>query len=155
VNPSRLGALAAVLLMAGALGGCGRKSGGHMAYATNCGICHHGGGGMVGETPALTGRLDIIAKTPAGRHYLASVLLNGLGGPITAGGDHFNGMMPSFRRLDDAQIAAILTFLSSRGETRPAPVFDAREIAALRLPERSPGDVAEERARLDSRTPLP
>jgi len=147
--------MAVVLLVLCSLGGCGRKSGGHMAYATNCGICHHGGDGMVGETPALTGRVDVIARTPAGRHYLASVMLNGLSGPIVAGGGRFNGMMPSFRRLDDAQIAAILTFLSSRGATSPAPVFTAQDIAALRQPARSPGDVAAERVRLDSTTPLP
>nr|WP_218061545.1 cytochrome c [Ameyamaea chiangmaiensis] len=146
--------------MAGALSlvavsACTPRDKGHAAYATNCGICHHGGEGMPGETPPLRGRLDRIAATELGRRYLQHVLLNGVSGPIHAGGEPYSGEMPSFRRLDDPTIAAILTWLCSRGDSTVAPVFTANDIALARRETLSPGMVWDERAHLDRVTPLP
>ncbi|MBB2190748.1 cytochrome c [Gluconacetobacter azotocaptans] len=144
------------LLLALSLAACSRHGGPGLArYRPNCGICHHGGEGMKGEIPPLIGRIDQIARTPEGRHYLADVLLNGLNGPLMANGDRYNFSMPSFRRLSDGDIAAILTYLSAAGDRSDPPVFRAADIAAQRAPALSPSAVADERRALDARHPLP
>ncbi|MBB2202508.1 cytochrome c [Gluconacetobacter tumulisoli] len=146
--------LAILLLLP--LADCSRHGGpGLSRYRPNCGICHHGGEGMKGEIPPLIGRIDQIARTPEGRHYLADVLLNGLNGPLIANGDRYNFSMPSFRRLPDQDIAAILTYLSAAGDRPDPPVFHAADIAAQRTPVLSPSAVADERRALDKIHPLP
>lgn len=127
--------LVITLLAALALTGCGKKSPGQKLYGPNCGICHHGGSGLPGEVPPLVGRLDLIARTPEGRDYLARVMLNGLDGPIEANGSRYNFSMPSFRRLDDEQLSLILNWLISRGATKPAPQITPQELAKARQEE--------------------
>lgn len=135
---------------------CSGKHEGAARYRTNCGICHHGGEGMKGEIPPLIGRIDLIAATAEGRHYLADVLLNGLNGPLDIRGVHYNFSMPSFRnRLTDHEIASILTYLAARGDSARPPVFTAEEIAALRAHPLPPSAVADERRRLDGIHRLP
>lgn len=127
-------------------------------YGEQCGICHHGGRGQVSETPPLFGRIDQIASTPEGKHYIIDVLLNGVSGPITANGEHFDWAMPSFRRLSDEQIAGILTWVAAQGgrnATRNTPVFEAQDIARQRLPMHSAVQVRAEREALDQKYALP
>ena len=136
------------------MGGCSRKSP-QTLYGSNCGICHHGGDGMPGEVPPLVGRLDRIASTAEGRHYLADVLMNGVSGPIKANGVRYNAEMPPFRYLPDEDVAAILTWLSHRGATTPAPEITAAEIALARSHRQSAGKIAGEREDLDRLHPIP
>ncbi|MFT8676540.1 MAG: cytochrome c [Acetobacter sp.] len=136
------------------LGGCSRKSPKSL-YGSNCGICHHSGDGMPGEVPPLVGRLDRIASTAEGRHYLANVLMNGVSGPIKANGLRYNAEMPPFRYLSDDDVAAILTWLSSRGQTKPAPEITAADIAQARAVRQSAGKIASERENLDRLHPIP
>ncbi|GAN53303.1 cytochrome c-552 [Tanticharoenia sakaeratensis NBRC 103193] len=128
---------------------------GYRNFGDNCGICHHGGTGQAGETPQLFGRVDLIAKTPEGKRYLIDVLLNGLNGPITASGQSYNYSMPSFRRLDDATIAQILSYASAHGQTHPAPVFTAAEVANARHESMPSWKVHDLRDKLAATTPLP
>lgn len=110
---------------------------------------------MPGSVPPLVGRIDRIASTPAGRRYLADVLMNGVSGPIKASGMPYNAEMPPFRYLQDEQVAQILTWLASRGQTSPAPQITAAEIAAARATRKSAGMVASEREALDHDHPIP
>ncbi|AQU86580.1 cytochrome C biogenesis protein CcdA [Komagataeibacter nataicola] len=129
---------------------------GYARYRTNCGICHHGGEGLKGEIPPITGRVDRIATSPEGRQYLMHVLLNGLNGPLKIDGVPYNFFMPSFRaHLSDEEIASILSYLATRGDTHPAPVFTAAEVARERTHPLSSSMVADERRRLDAIHPLP
>lgn len=139
------------------LAGCTRHGQEGVArYRTNCGICHHGGEGMKGEIPPVSGRVDRIATTAEGRHYLIDVLLNGLNGPLDIQGVHYNFSMPPFRaHLSDEEIASILSYLATRGDTYPVPVFRAEEVAAARAQPLASGKVAEERRHLDATYPLP
>lgn len=135
---------------------CGRKEPGAQAYGPNCGICHHGGGGMPGEIPPLVGRLDIIAQTSAGRHYLANALLYGLQGPISTQGYHYNYAMPAFGdRLSNREIADVLNWLIARGETKPAPHITEDEVAAARAHVGDPTYSFKLRKSLDQAHPLP
>ncbi|NVN43168.1 cytochrome c [Asaia siamensis] len=147
--------LALALIATLALAGCGKKSAGQKLYGPNCGICHHGGSGLPGEVPPLAGRLDIIAKTPEGRDYLARVMLNGLDGPITANGGHYNFSMPSFRRLTDEQLSLILNWLISRGTTTPAPVITPDIFAAARKEEIGSNRVHDLREHLSTQGRIP
>lgn len=137
------------------LTGCSRHKSGHALYGFNCGICHHGGQGMAGSVPPLTGRIDRIAATPEGRHYLAAVLMNGLSGPIQVSGSHYRAEMPPFRYLSDEEVARILNWLSQQGDTRPAPAIKPEEIAAARAHRISAGDVNSLRESLDRSHLLP
>ncbi|MDG6095320.1 c-type cytochrome [Acetobacter sp. AN02] len=146
---------AALLLIPLALTACSGKKDGHHLYATNCGICHHGGGGQKGEVPPLTGRLGIIAATKEGRAYLAAVLMNGLGGPITANGEPYSAGMPPFRYLDDETVAKILTWLAAQDTQGTPPVITPAEIAKARARPVSSGDVALMRENLNRQHPIP
>nr|WP_245825204.1 cytochrome c [Neoasaia chiangmaiensis] len=137
------------------LSGCGKQPPGRRLYGPNCGICHHGGAGLPGEIPPLVDRLDVIAQTPEGRRYLADVMLNGLAGPIMANGEKYNFGMPSFRRLDDQQIALILNWLIARGETKPAPVMTPHDIAEARKHRLDPQSTHKERDQLSRIQPVP
>ncbi|MDL2169893.1 MULTISPECIES: c-type cytochrome [Asaia] len=147
--------LALALVAALALTACGKKSAGQKIYGPNCGICHHGGNGLPGEVPPLVGRLDLIAKTPEGRDYLARVMLNGLDGPIEANGGHYNFSMPSFRRLSDEQLSLILNWLISRGATHPAPQITPDVIAAARKEEIGSNRVHAMRQALSAKGQIP
>jgi mono/diheme cytochrome c family protein len=78
-------------------------------FTQHCAMCHQAdGAGAVGLAPALKG--EHWAKLSARRDYLATVLLNGLSGPIKVNGVAFVGIMPAFgAQLDDATLAALAT----------------------------------------------
>lgn len=114
------------------LTGCKEKPPGQKRYGPNCGICHHNGTGQTGEFPPLVGRLDIIARTSEGQKFLASVMINGLNGPIMANGARYNFAMPPFARLRDDDLALILNWLIARGETTPPPVMSPRIFSEAR-----------------------
>lgn len=110
---------------------------------------------MPGEVPPLVGRIDQIAATAQGRHYLASVMMNGVSGPITANGVSYNAEMPPFRSLGNDEVAAILNWLSQKGSVQPAAPMSALDVAQARAERKSAGKVAAERADLDRMYPLP
>ncbi len=125
-------------------------------YASNCAMCHQASGvGAPGQYPPLKGRIDKIAASPEGKHYLADLLVYGMVGRIDAGGASYFGYMPAFKQLPDGDIASILTWLSSLGDSKPPPVIDAADITGVRgKPLASPA-VASERKALAALHPLP
>jgi len=123
-------------------------------YGSNCGICHQAGAiGVPGQFPPLKGRVDKIASSPTGKAYLTHVLINGLSGSIQAGGTTYVGYMPSFKALPDDQIAAILTYVASLGDTKPAPTFAASDLAESRAKPMPGSAVAAERKGLGALIP--
>lgn len=89
-------------------------------FAENCSSCHgSNGSGISGAFPPLNGS-DIVQGD---KSTLAKILLDGLQGPVTVGGSKYDGMMPSFgRTLNDAQIAAIMTFIRSLPKNKAGSV---------------------------------
>ncbi len=129
---------------------------GNALFAANCAACHQAdASGQPGQFPPLKNRIDKIAATPEGKAYLADVLTHGLNGSIDAAGDSFAGFMPSFARLPDEQIAAILSTIAAMGDTKPAPVFTAADIAAARARNLTAAAVNAERTDLDGKHKLP
>jgi cytochrome c553 len=107
-----------------------------MLFAQRCAMCHQTDGtGLPGQFPRLAGRVPTIAQTPAGRRYLALVLLNGMVGGIKVDGQSIAGLMPSMAALKDQELADLLNHAAGlkpplKGK-KPAP-FTAAEIAAVR-----------------------
>lgn len=91
---------------------------GKTLFAKNCAACHQADGrGIPGAFPALAGSALALGAPAEG----AEVLLKGRGG------------MPDFSgSLDDADIAAVLSYVRASWGNRAAPVADA-EVGALRM----------------------
>lgn len=104
------------------------------AFVSRCGMCHQASGeGLAGQFPKLAGRAAAIAQAPAGRRYMALVVLGGMAGRIEVEGKALNGVMPGMASLTDAEIAEVLSHVVTLGKpAKAAKPFKAAEIAAVR-----------------------
>lgn len=149
--------LAGVLAVAPVLAGTAHAAtDGAAVYNTNCSVCHQAGGaGMPGQFPVLKNRVDKIAASPEGKKYLADVVLNGLHGPIQAGGATYAGFMPSLKALSDDDIAAVLTYVASLSDASPAPTITADDVKAARATPKKSSELQAERSALNAAHPIP
>lgn len=111
---------------------------GATTFAANCAACHQAtGAGLPGVFPPLAGHAaDLYAASGGigGRAYLVDVLLYGLQGAITVDGADYDGVMPSWQQLNDAQIASVINRMVAGFDGAPDG-FDAvraEEVAAAR-----------------------
>ncbi len=102
---------------------------GRRTYA-RCMACHQKDGrGVPGTYPPLAGS-EIVLGPP---EVAAAIVLAGLEGPVEVAGQRFDNVMPSWARLGDAEIAAVLTYVrGSWGNDAPpvTPELVARVRAA-------------------------
>lgn len=134
---------AAILLLAG-LGApaAALAEDGAALFETSCSACHQSGGiGNPGiapplNDPALWQRLGTRAPD-----YVAGVMISGMSGTITAGGQIYAGLiMPSHAAITDAELAAIGTYiLSTVNATGLA--LDAAHLEAARQAKPSHADL--------------
>lgn len=103
-------------------------------YVARCAMCHQSNAqGLAGQFPRLAGRTGDIAATPAGRAYLARVVLHGMYGKIVVDGAALTGLMPGMAAMTDADIAAALNHVVTvKKPARPVAPFTAAEVAAVR-----------------------
>lgn len=107
---------------------------GRTVFMQQCRACHQTDGkGLAGQFPPLAGNPDLF-RTP---EYPARALLNGLQGPISVGGATFDGQMPSFAFLSNAEIAAVVRYVRTawgNKDHRPPNIrqLTARDVAAAR-----------------------
>ncbi|WP_152544888.1 c-type cytochrome [Deinococcus phoenicis] len=124
-------ALSLAVLLAGGAGAASPD--GKALFTSNCAGCHQATGrGVPGAFPALAGDVGKLLATQGGRAYIGHVVLFGLNGKISAGGQTYNGVMPAFGQLKDADLAAILNYVStSWGNKLPSgqKPFTAAELA--------------------------
>ena len=121
---------------------------GDAVYAANCASCHGpAGAGIAGAFPPLAGHVAEIAALPGGRAYLIDSLLYGLMGRIVVAGVPYNGIMPGWTHLSDADLAAVLDHVVAL-DGPPADPFTADEVAAERGKGLSPADVLAVRQRV-------
>ena len=127
---------------------------GATTYAANCAGCHQAtGAGIPGVFPPLAGHAaDVYAATGGigGRAFLIDVLVYGLQGAITVDGASYNGLMPGWQQLNDAQIASVINHIVAGFDGAPEG-FDAiraDEVAAARGQGLNGGDVHELRGAL-------
>lgn len=104
---------------------------GKEVYGRTCVPCHQpNGGGVAGQFPPLAGSEWVLAAKP---DRIARIVLHGLQGPINVkGADWNNAMVPWRDVLNDAEIAAVLTYVRNEWGNKAPPV--------------SPGEVKQIRA---------
>lgn len=106
------------------------------ALYQQCQGCHQpNGAGIPGVFPPLAGHVPDILAAKDGRTWLIQLMLWGMSGEITVKGAKFNGVMPGYRQLGDADLAALLNHISTQwGNKIPAGQrpFTAAEVQAQR-----------------------
>jgi mono/diheme cytochrome c family protein len=123
---------------------------GEALFKTQCIGCHQANGqGLPSYFPPLAGNRDLFRS----RIFPVYVLLNGLTGEIKVEGHTFNGQMPSFAHLPDAEIAALINYVRgawNNAALRPADMapVDANTVKAARAKPMSSAAVHAYRAGL-------
>jgi mono/diheme cytochrome c family protein len=104
-------------------------------FAARCAVCHGAKAeGLPGSFPPLAGQIQALAALPAGRDYLVMAVSAGLIGTLTVADSTYHGAMPAQSMLSEAEVAAVLNYLSSAlGKKKSdAMAFDAAEVSAVR-----------------------
>jgi mono/diheme cytochrome c family protein len=103
------------------------ESPGAQVFAGTCAVCHGAdAGGIPGTFPSLRDQVQAFAKTAEGRDYLVMVVSSGLMGELKVAGVRYNNVMPAQSALSEADVAAVLSYLT-KTELSPADVKDARQ----------------------------
>ena len=118
-----------------------------------CQGCHQPTGmGVPGTFPPLAGHVPAILAAKDGRTVLIQIVLNGMQGQIEIKGQKYNGMMPTFGQLSDADLAAVLNHIATQwGNDKALKDFKpitAAEVKALRATKLTPAQVLEARNKL-------
>jgi len=113
----------------------GAAAAGDRIYASLCVSCHQANGqGLPGVFPPLADS-EWVKAAP---ELSIKILLLGLGGSITVKGQTYNGQMPPFKQLSDAEIAAVLTYVrASWGNGANAVTADSVNQARAALKDRT------------------
>lgn len=92
---------------------------GKALYAAQCAACHQAtGAGLPGVFPPLDGS-EWVQGEP---RVLANILLHGITGEITVKGNKYQGAMPAFPQLSDAELAGIASFIRSNWSNKAEPL---------------------------------
>ena len=85
-------------------------------YLTSCVACHQpDGAGLAGVFPPLDGSARVIGKESA----LIKIVLHGLQGPLSSGGERYDGVMPGHGSLlVDQEIADVLNYVRGAWSNR-------------------------------------
>jgi mono/diheme cytochrome c family protein len=110
---------------------------GRQLFVARCQACHQATGqGLPGVFPSLanspwvTGRAEIPVQ----------IVLHGLNGPIDVAGNTYNGAMPAFgEQMNDAEIAAVLSFARSEWGNAAVAVPEDLVAAARKSSAAVPG----------------
>ena len=91
--------------------GAGAVVSGKQLFTANCVACHQvTGKGLPGVFPPLDGSEWVAGD----ERTIANILLHGINGEITVMGNTYKGAMPPFPQLNDAELAAVVSYV--RGE---------------------------------------
>lgn len=122
---------------------------GAQVYATNCASCHQANGaGIPGAFPPVAGHASDLA-VEQDRAYLVELMLYGLQGPIQVDGASYDGVMPAWSQLSDAQLAAVTNYIVTEWDEGVLPddfaPYDPSEFAQARGQDLSADDVYQRR----------
>jgi mono/diheme cytochrome c family protein len=110
---------------------------GRAVFQRTCATCHQQNGrGIRGAFPPLAGSPFVTGD----KARLVRLVLHGLTGQLVVGGVRYNNVMPPWKTLSDAELAAALTYVRSNFGNTAGPV--------------TPQDVAQQRAATASRTTM-
>lgn len=83
-------------------------------FAAQCASCHQpDGSGVEGMFPPLAKRLAPWLALPAGREYVAQVMMNGRFGKLMIDGKSYDGFMPTFAHFDDQTLVELINHLAT------------------------------------------
>lgn len=100
---------------------------GAQVFADNCASCHQEDATGIEETfPPLAGNDDLFLA----QDFPAKVLLSGMSGEVKVNGMVFDGEMPPFDYLSDADIAAVINYLRNNFGNDAAQHSDITPISA-------------------------
>ncbi len=110
--------------LSGPVAAAGGAVDGKALYAAQCAACHQAtGAGLPGVFPPLDGA-EWVQGEP---RVLANILLHGITGEITVKGNKYQGAMPAFAQLSDAELAGIASFIrgnwSNKADALQAELF--------------------------------
>jgi len=119
---------------------------GEAVYAEHCTACHQSGGvGTPGLAPPLFNTLGTQLGSPDAVQYLSRLVVAGMVGRITVQGEPYNGAMPAFASLSDADLAAVLGYVIEdlNAAVKPAGYVapSGEDIAKARAAAPKPNDV--------------
>ena len=122
-------------------------------FATRCVICHQSTAqGLPGVYPPLADSVGNDVRVKDGRGYLIHVVLGGLSGPIVVKGTMYNGLMPPFSQLTDADIAAVINEVLTHFNASEIPKnftpITAVEVKRARAMPMTPTELIRERTAL-------
>jgi mono/diheme cytochrome c family protein len=103
---------------------------GAAVYTRQCSACHQvKGEGLAKTFPPLAGNPDLFVD----RLFPVFVVLNGLAGPVAVKGENYQGVMPPFDHLSDAEISAVVAHIRSawKNETLKPAGFEDVDAAAV------------------------
>ncbi|MGB6517413.1 MAG: cytochrome c, partial [Candidatus Cybelea sp.] len=101
---------------------------GASVFSANCASCHGAQGkGLPGTFPPLADN-PVVTGDP---DKVIGIVLGGLHGAITVGGQNYNGQMPAWKgTLTNKQIADVITFIrGSLGSNKASTVTEAQVAA--------------------------
>ncbi|MEQ1579964.1 MAG: c-type cytochrome [Steroidobacteraceae bacterium] len=134
---------------------------GARVYAASCVACHQPtGAGIPGAFPPLVKHVPGLLAQPTGREYLVKAVLFGLEGRVRIEGADYQNVMPPWNALSDAEIAAVLDYVSGAWGNQAAqpPAFRSftpEEVKAGRLPSQTAAAVLASRPGGASAGPVP
>ncbi|MBP7607648.1 MAG: cytochrome c [Giesbergeria sp.] len=102
----------------------GATADGKQLFTAHCVACHQATGkGLPGVFPPLDGSEWVHGDA----RTLANILLHGINGEMEVAGNTYQGAMPAFHQLSDAELAALATHIrsswSNKAEAVPADLF--------------------------------
>lgn len=135
--PLRHARLLALALLAAVTAPAGAADG-KAVYDAHCAACHQpDGAGALGLAPPLAGTLGKRMAFPEGRTYLPGIVISGLAGRMESKGVLYEGIMPSWQQLSDAELAAVLNHVLTQFNAAELPTgfkaIEADELAATRV----------------------
>ena len=106
---------------------------GKAVFAAQCVACHQATGkGLPGVFPPLDGSEWVQGDA----RTVANLLLHGINGKITVAGTDYSGAMPSFLQLNDAELAAVASYVrsnwSNKAEAIKPDLFEQERKASTR-----------------------
>ena len=105
--------------LSGPVAAAGGAVDGKALYAAQCAACHQAtGAGLPGVFPPLDGSEWVLGEP----RVLANILLHGITGEITVKGNKYQGAMPAFPQLSDAELAGIASFIRSNWSNKAEPL---------------------------------
>lgn len=144
LDHSQLGDQRTVADLSGpALPAAGAAVDGKALFAAQCAACHQANGkGLPGVFPPLDGSEWVTGDT----RVLANILLHGINGEITVAGTKYQGSMPAFAQLSDAELAGVASYIrsswSNQAEAVEAGLFEQERTATADRKQPFEGEAA-------------